>query len=94
MPTVELTSDRSSEETSLRSGDPRDADQYPGVARATVHDWLPHLEAALTAGGQDPNHVEAQATLALAIVRGLLLDRSATGEAARVRTAYQALAGL
>ena len=36
--------------------------QHPDFARATVHDWLPHLEAALIAGGQDPTHVQAQAT--------------------------------
>ncbi len=59
-----------------------------------MHDWLPHLEAALIAGGQDPTHVQAQATLALAIVRGLLLDQKATGEATRVQAAYQALANL
>ncbi len=28
--------------------------QHSDFARATVHDWLPHLEAALIAGGQDP----------------------------------------
>jgi len=50
-----------------------------------VHDWLPHLEAAVIAGGQDPTHVQAQATLALAIVRGLLLDQKATGEVTRAQ---------
>jgi AcrR family transcriptional regulator len=68
--------------------------QYPGFARATVHDWLPDLQRALIAGGEDPAHVQAQATLALAIVRGLLLDQKATGEATRVQAAYQALADL
>jgi len=68
--------------------------QHPDFARAIVHDWLPHLEAALIAGGQDPTHVQAQATLALAIVRGLLLDQKATGEATRVQAAYQVLANL
>lgn len=48
----------------------------------------------LRADGQEPAHVEAQATLALAIVRGLLLDQKATGEGARFRSAYQALRDL
>jgi AcrR family transcriptional regulator len=69
-------------------------DRFPGFARASVYDWLPQLTDALKAGGRDESQAEAEATLALAIVRGLLLDENATGERDRIQAAYEAFAEL
>jgi AcrR family transcriptional regulator len=53
-----------------------------------THDWLPILEAGLRADGYpDP---PALATLALAVARGLFLDRRSTGEYGRGADAYAA----
>jgi AcrR family transcriptional regulator len=69
-------------------------DRFPGFSRASVHDWLPQLTDALKAGGREEARAQAEATLALAIVRGLLLDENATGEAGRIQAAYQAFTDL
>jgi len=67
---------------------------FPGFGRASVHDWLPDLTRFLVEGGCEPSRAEAQATLALAIVRGLLLDEHGTEETARVQAAYDVVANL
>ncbi|GII80651.1 hypothetical protein Sru01_56330 [Sphaerisporangium rufum] len=65
---------------------------WPDFPAMAVHDWLPHLEAGLRAGGHpDP---AASATLVLAVLRGLLLDRRATGEHERVDAAFAELTRL
>lgn len=68
----------------------QDPERFPGFAYASVHDWLPQLTATLVTGGQDERRAQAEATLALAIVRGLLLDENSTGETARIQDAYEA----
>ncbi|RKT84054.1 DNA-binding transcriptional regulator, AcrR family [Saccharopolyspora antimicrobica] len=63
---------------SLRGG------AWEGFGEASVREWLPPLQRAL--GGS-----EAEATLVLAALRGLVLDLLATGDAARVDSAFEAL---
>jgi AcrR family transcriptional regulator len=69
----------------------RDPRRFSGFSRASVHDWLPALEAPLRQAGHDAATATALATLALAVERGLLLDSNATGERARVEAAHEAL---
>ncbi|MEU6269503.1 TetR/AcrR family transcriptional regulator [Saccharopolyspora shandongensis] len=57
---------------------------WDGFGEASVHEWLPRLRQAL--GGSD-----AEATLALAALRGLLLDLLATGDTDRVEAAFEDL---
>jgi AcrR family transcriptional regulator len=57
---------------------------WDGFGEASVREWLPRLQQAL--GGS-----EAEATLELAALRGLLLDLLATGDADRVEKAFEAL---
>ena len=69
-------------------------ESFTGFGRASVHDWLPDLTRFLMDAGRDPHRAEAEATLALAIVRGLLLDENATGETVRIQAAYDSIADL
>ncbi|KAA5835952.1 TetR/AcrR family transcriptional regulator [Saccharopolyspora hirsuta] len=57
---------------------------WEGFGEASVREWLPPLQQAL--GGS-----EAEATLALAALRGLVLDLLATGDTERVDAAFEAL---
>jgi hypothetical protein len=57
---------------------------FEGFGRASVEEWLPPLERS-TDG--DP----VTATLLLAALRGLLLDRLATGDTARTEEAFRLL---
>jgi AcrR family transcriptional regulator len=67
-------------------------DRFPGFStQAAVHDWLPGLESALREGGAGEDEARAEATLVLAVQRGLLLDALGTGEHDRVQTAHHAL---
>jgi AcrR family transcriptional regulator len=68
-------------------------ERFPGfTTSAAVHDWLPTLESALRAGGDDDDdEARAQATLVLAIQRGLLLDELGTADHERVQSAHEAL---
>jgi AcrR family transcriptional regulator len=63
-----------------------DPGAYDGFAAASVREWLPHLTplAGRLLPGADP---EIGATLILAMLRGLLMDRLATGEGDRVDAA-------
>lgn len=63
-------------------------DRFPGFARASVCDWLPHFSELLTPTSHDALDREAQATLALAVIRGLMLDENATGDHARIDAAF------
>jgi AcrR family transcriptional regulator len=61
-----------------------DPERFPGFARASVHDWLPQLTELLTPTSTDEADAQARATLALAVIRGLMLDENATQEHARI----------
>jgi AcrR family transcriptional regulator len=60
---------------------------WAGFARDTVQDWL----TVLAAHQQDPtsNEAEAQRTLALAVLRGAVLDLLATGDRTRLDRAVR-----
>ena len=60
---------------------------WAGFARATVEDWLTLL------GESDPRCSEPGPTLALAVLRGALLDLLATGEVERATAAVEAWLG-
>lgn len=59
------------------------------VLEGLVHDWLEPLVAAEVATGMDPAAARSRARLALAAVRGLLLDLLATGDRAGVDAAME-----
>ena len=63
-------------------------DRFPGFGRASVHDWLPQFTELLAPTSADATDAQAQATLALAVIRGLMLDRNATEEQARIDAAF------
>jgi AcrR family transcriptional regulator len=56
---------------------------WKGFGETSVREWLPEIRRAL--GGS-----ETEATLVLAVLRGLLLDLLATGDAERVDAAFEA----
>jgi AcrR family transcriptional regulator len=53
-----------------------------------VDSWLAPAVAQLVAAGSDPDQAKANARLALAVVRGLLLDLLATGDRSGVDRAF------
>ncbi len=57
---------------------------WPGFRRTATTDWLGPLEDGLRSTGRPE-----QATLVLAVIRGLLLDLDATGDAARADRAFR-----
>jgi AcrR family transcriptional regulator len=61
---------------------------WSGFARATVDDWLALFAAAQAPAQHEPAAV-AERTLALAVLRGAVLDLLATGDVARTSTAVQ-----
>jgi AcrR family transcriptional regulator len=63
------------------------AGPWSDFARQTVADWLALLAAARPAAEQPPAGAAADVTLALAVLRGALLDLLATGDTARVSAA-------
>jgi ribosomal protein S18 acetylase RimI-like enzyme len=67
-----------------------DPQRFPGFARASVHDWLPQLTELLLPSSIDEADAQARATLALAIIRGLMLDENATRDTARIDAALAA----
>jgi AcrR family transcriptional regulator len=60
---------------------------WSGFAAATVHDWLTVLAACQPSEERDSADGAARRTLALAVLRGALLDLLATGEHDRVSAA-------
>ena len=60
---------------------------WGGFAAATVHDWLAVLAACQPAEERDGTDGAARRTLALAVLRGALLDLLATGDDGRVSAA-------
>jgi AcrR family transcriptional regulator len=63
---------------------------WSGFASGTVTDWLAVLAAAQPPAVRRTRAGQAQRTLALAILRGNLLDLLATGDTARTTAAVQA----
>ncbi|RAK29749.1 hypothetical protein B0I29_11775 [Actinoplanes lutulentus] len=61
---------------------------WPGFRRAATTDWLEPLADGLRSIGR-----EDQATLVLAVIRGLLMDLDATGDAARTGKAFTDFVG-
>jgi AcrR family transcriptional regulator len=68
--------------------------RFPGFGRASVHDWLPQFTELLRASSRDEVTAQAQATLALAVIRGLMLDDNATSEQSRIDAAFAVFDGL
>ena len=68
--------------------------RFPGFGRASVHDWLPQFTELLRSSSTDDLSAQAQATLALAVIRGLMLDDNATGEQSRIDAAFAVFDGL
>src|SRR3982074_2784853 len=68
--------------------------RFPGFGRASVHDWLPQFTELLRPSSPDDVTAQAQATLALAVIRGLMLDDNATGEQSRIDAAFAIFDGL
>jgi AcrR family transcriptional regulator len=62
---------------------------WAGFARATVNDWLADLAACQPQSENDSEEGAARRTLALAVLRGALLDLLATGDEDRVTAAVQ-----
>jgi AcrR family transcriptional regulator len=69
-------------------------DRFPGFGRASVHDWLPQFTELLRPSNSDTATAQAQATLALAVIRGLMLDDNATADHARIDAAFAVFDGL
>jgi len=69
-------------------------DRFPGFGRASVDDWLPQFVELLRASSPDDVTAQAQATLALAVIRGLMLDDNATGDHSRIDDAFGVFDGL
>jgi len=67
----------------------RQPEKYEWFARSVVKDWKAPLESALRQDGVHPDQAEALSTLAVAIIRGLYLDKSITGDVDRVGAAYE-----
>jgi AcrR family transcriptional regulator len=59
-----------------------------------VDAWLPPVAELLTSQGVPPTEARAEARLALAVTRGLLLDLLATGDAAAVEAAMERFTAL
>lgn len=62
---------------------------WAGFAAATVTDWLAVLAAAQPAARRDTADGAAERTLALAVLRGAMLDLLATGDADRASAAVR-----
>jgi hypothetical protein len=54
-----------------------------------VTDWLEPLQSAFRRSGSSPDAARARATLAIAVLRGLLLDLLTTEDHDRVTAALQ-----
>ena len=69
-------------------------ERFPDFGRASVHDWLAQFADLLAPSAGDATDAQAQATLALAVIRGLMLDHNATEESARIDAAFGVFDGL
>jgi hypothetical protein len=66
-----------------RLHDTAGAPLWPGFRRTATTDWLAPLEDGMRSLGRPE-----LATVVLAVIRGLLMDLDATGDAARTRRAF------
>ncbi|MGH3502646.1 MAG: hypothetical protein ACRDQA_17405, partial [Nocardioidaceae bacterium] len=64
-----------------------DPGPWEEFGRASVEEWLRLLDQVLEAADGPDNRAPRQATLLLAVIRGLLLDLLATGETERIAAA-------
>lgn len=62
---------------------------WAGFARATVQDWLSVLAACQPGSERDTEEGRTRRTLALAVLRGALLDLLATGDQRRITAAVR-----
>lgn len=67
---------------------------FEGFGEHTVHDWLPRAIEGFRNDGHDTADAQARATLALAAMKGLILDLAATGQRRRIRAASRLLADI
>src|ERR1039458_532819 len=67
---------------------PRSARPVSGLRSRERHDWLPQFTELLRPSSTDDVTAQAQATLALAVIRGLMLDDNATGDHSRIDAAF------
>lgn len=67
----------------------RDPEQYEPFLRTVVSDWLDPLTEAYESAGLDCAAARARATLAIAVLRGLLLDLLTTDDRERVGDALR-----
>jgi AcrR family transcriptional regulator len=67
----------------------RNRKRFPGYLERLVKDWLPFFEQAAAEAGVEPERVSPLATFVLATIRGLQLDLLATGERARIDSAFK-----
>jgi AcrR family transcriptional regulator len=67
---------------------------WSGFAKATVEDWLAVLASAQPATLRRTRIGESQRTLALAVLRGAILDLLATGDAPRITATVKASLGV
>ncbi len=67
----------------------RAPDEYESFLNTVVADWLGPLTTASQHDGHDEETAEARATLAIAALRGLLLDLLTTGDTKRIDQALR-----
>jgi AcrR family transcriptional regulator len=65
---------------------------FEGFGEHTVYDWLPLAIEGFRSDGYDTTDAQTRATLALAAMKGLILDLAATGQRPRIRAASRLLA--
>jgi AcrR family transcriptional regulator len=65
----------------------RSPEEYEPFLRTVVEDWLGPLTRAYQHDGHDEQAAQARATLAIATLRGLLLDLLTTGDSERINRA-------
>lgn len=68
--------------------------RHAGFAERSVVEWLPVLESGFARDGAGSTRAAELATLTLAVVRGLLLDVSATDDRARADAAFDRFVAL
>ncbi len=61
---------------------------YADFARRSIVDWLPVVQAGFLADRAQPADAQQLATLTIAVIRGLLQDRNAVQDEARVDDAH------
>lgn len=67
----------------------RDPDAFPGFARRSVVDWIDFSKQTFQAAGLTESEAATEATLVIAVFRGLLADLVSTRERKRVERALE-----